>query len=459
MVRISTKSFQSFLTDDQGGGTIMGLFWFILFVGICGLAVDTTDGFRNRTMLQATADASALAGVIDLPNEAAAVTSAVNYSVENMEAESYGDVLIPEDVSVGTWNHATRLFVPNGVAPDAVLVRLHQTAANANPVPVNFLRIVGLMSWDVNVVAVAQRFIPDCIRNGLIANGLVDISSNNGFVNRICIHGQEGVAMSSNNYYEPGVSVSMPDMDEMLTMPASGMDSNTGLPDALRERSLKSRLVPHVGEYMDDLLTRQDYVTPSYVAASASVIVKDEKWNFSDLQPGNIYHIQCASNKTVGIPGGKILTNVVIIADCNISVGSNVTMIDVVIGSRSEGNPGNGNGSDNGGSNSGAGGANIEHATINFSSNVNLGLPDNCAPGGGVQVFSNASVAFSSSMTMNGVQVIAKGDVDLGARDQGINGVNIHAGLDITLTSNNMFGLCSGGSPQFFPVWYYRLVG
>ncbi len=51
----------------------MGLLWFILLVGITVLTVDTINGFRIRTMLQATAeaDAAALSGTIDLPNGAA----------------------------------------------------------------------------------------------------------------------------------------------------------------------------------------------------------------------------------------------------------------------------------------------------------------------------------------------------------------------------------------------------
>ena len=44
------------------------------------MGVDVTDGFRNRTMLQATADATSLAAAIDLPNDAAAVATAVAYS-------------------------------------------------------------------------------------------------------------------------------------------------------------------------------------------------------------------------------------------------------------------------------------------------------------------------------------------------------------------------------------------
>ncbi len=60
---------RKFLNDELGGGTVMGLLWFILLVGITGLSVDTINGFRTRTMLQATADAdaAALGGAIDLP--------------------------------------------------------------------------------------------------------------------------------------------------------------------------------------------------------------------------------------------------------------------------------------------------------------------------------------------------------------------------------------------------------
>jgi len=63
---------QKFLNDELGGGTVMGLLWFALLVGFTGLAVDTINGSRTRTMLQATADAVALGGAIDLPVAAVA---------------------------------------------------------------------------------------------------------------------------------------------------------------------------------------------------------------------------------------------------------------------------------------------------------------------------------------------------------------------------------------------------
>ena len=50
---------RKFLNDELGGGTVMGLLWVALLVGITGLAVDNINGLPIRTMLQATADADA----------------------------------------------------------------------------------------------------------------------------------------------------------------------------------------------------------------------------------------------------------------------------------------------------------------------------------------------------------------------------------------------------------------
>ncbi len=269
-----------FARDELGAGTIMGLLWFMLLVGITGMAVDATNGFRNRTMLQATADAAALAAVIDLPNEAAAVATAIAYSAGNMPDAMYGEVLQPSDVEVGAWGMANRSFEDGGVVPDpldpsgvllpdSVRVTLHQTEDNANAVPVSFLRIIGLQTWDVNVEAVAQRYLPDCLMDGLVARGVVDISSNNGFINEICIHGQEGVEMQNHNDYELGVNVSMPDLDYQLVIPTGGMESNPGLPEAVREQSLDPRMVNHIEEITDAFLAVN---TVSATALTAAVM-------------------------------------------------------------------------------------------------------------------------------------------------------------------------------------------
>ncbi|MDH3668113.1 MAG: Tad domain-containing protein [Paracoccaceae bacterium] len=53
-----------FLDDEQGGYTVWSLLWFMLFVGLGGLAVDFTDGYRTQSLLQASSDSGALAGVL-----------------------------------------------------------------------------------------------------------------------------------------------------------------------------------------------------------------------------------------------------------------------------------------------------------------------------------------------------------------------------------------------------------
>ena len=109
------------------------------------------------------------------------------------------------------------------------------------------------------------------------------------------------------------------------------------------------------------------------------------------------------------------------------------------------------------GSRSGGNG-NISKANVGATANTQLGEPDNCTVGGGVQVFSNASIHTAASTGIDGVQMIAASDIELGARDSGINGISAQSGGDITLTSNNQFGLCTGGAPNLFTVPYYRLV-
>ena len=428
-----------FCADENGGGTVMGLLWFILLVGICGLAVDSTDGFRNRTMLQATADATALAAAIDLPNQGTIVATAANYAATNMDPSSKGYVLDTADVHVGRWDDATYSLDTTDPLPDAVMVTVRQTAANQNAVPVNFLRIVGLMSWDVHAQAVAQRFIPECLRDGLVAREIVDISSNNDFVREICIHGQQGVQMQNHNYHELGVNVSMPDMG-MLTIPAGGMESNPGLPEALRENILDPRMVNHIDGIMLDHLDMAWEHIPAYINTGEPVIVVDEKFDLGTVEEGRVYHVQCKPNKNAKIPSNTTISNVVIIADCELHVGAGATIISAVLGSRSGGNN------------------NIDKANVNISANVQLGLPDNCAEGGGVLVLSNATIHTASSTAIDGVQMVAKGDIELGARDEGINGISAQSGGTIKLTSNNQFGLCSGGGPNLFTVPYYRLV-
>lgn len=430
--------------DEAGGGTIMGLFWFMLLVAVAGLAVDTTDGLRNRTMLQATADAASLAAAIDLPNQVTAVNTATAYAEDNMKTGLHGIVLDPSDVHVGKWDKATMSLDTASATPDAVMVTVWRGDPNANPVPVQFLRIIGLQAWNVRAQAIAQRYIPECLREGLISRKMVDMSSNNYFTNEICIHGQQGVDIQSNNTFDPGVIVSMYDLDT-LQIPASGFDTNPGLHEALREQGLDARMVDHIDDIIQGVLDRDPAVTPSYIDLEMDVIETQPNFNFDRMEPHRIYYVGCKPNQNLVIPANSVIQHVALIADCQITIGAHATIMNSFIASRSGGKTDNGT-------------LNRGDANITTAAGVQLGVPDNCAPGGGVQLFSNATIGTSSSTKIDGVQMVATGEIALGAETEGINGISAQAGGNIDMTSNNMFGLCQGGVPGLFTAWYYRLV-
>ena len=446
-----------FLSDEHGGGTIMGLLWFILLVGITGMAVDVTNGFRSQTMLQATADASALAAAIDLPDGAVAVATAVAYSATNMAVDDYGTVLIDADVDIGNWDASTHIFSTGALVPDAVRVRTRRSFENENAVPVNFLRIIGLMNWNVTTYAIAQRFIPDCLLNdGLVARGMIDISGNNTFEG-ICLHSQDHVEVQNHNTWDSGVRISMPDMNDFEV---AQVKFNPGAMKALREDILDPRMVNDISNVIatlqdpaldaDDPLTDivPDFVIGTTDVVTANIITGDDKFDFTkyavasvdDAGPGVIIDLTCKSeNKTVNIPSGITLTDLVIISSCNINVGKGATLSDVTLAATG------GNGK-------------VSTANIHFARGVVLGMDDDCAPGGGVQVFTNASVSSAAKLSLYGVQIVAAGNVQIAAKTDGIDGISVQAGGKIKLTSNGTFGGCGVGTPGLFTVNYYRLV-
>ena len=79
-----SKSFHKFLRDERGAYTIWSLIWFSLYVAMGGLAVDMTDAYRNQTLLQSTADASALAGGMSLPDQPDAPAQSLGHSLDHI---------------------------------------------------------------------------------------------------------------------------------------------------------------------------------------------------------------------------------------------------------------------------------------------------------------------------------------------------------------------------------------
>ena len=69
-------------------------FSMVLLLGVAALALDASSLYVTRNRLQATADAAALAGAFQLPDEAAASAEPLIYADKNMPFADHGDVLV-----------------------------------------------------------------------------------------------------------------------------------------------------------------------------------------------------------------------------------------------------------------------------------------------------------------------------------------------------------------------------
>ena len=121
-----------------------------------------------------------------------------------------------------------------------------------------------------------------------------------------------------------------------------------------------------------------------------------KKFDLTAALPGHIYYVICAPNKNTSIPSHSTVHDVIIIAECEVKINAGAYVYNAVIGSLSGGNPGQGQG------------GGISSANIGVAANVQLGSPDSCAEGGGVQMFSNATMHFASSTAIDGVQMVRR---------------------------------------------------
>ncbi|MBA4325297.1 MAG: hypothetical protein C0426_09725, partial [Rhodobacter sp.] len=203
-----------------------GLIFMIVFLAVGGLAVDVSNAISQRTHLQLTADATAHSALYLRNNTLNATpedakTAALALAQTNMPPGVFGEVMTTQDIEFGVWNRATRTFTPDETSRTAVRVWTQREAARENEVTTYLLKFAGFDAFDVRTASVFETFVPDCLREGFVAEEMVDIQSNNSYFDGFCIHSNDIVSINSNNFFEEGTVVSMPD-SMRLDMPASG---------------------------------------------------------------------------------------------------------------------------------------------------------------------------------------------------------------------------------------------
>jgi len=463
------SSFRSFLRDESGAYAIWSLIWFSLYIAIGGLAVDMTDAYRNQTMLQSTADASALAGAMSLPDAGNAVAEALGYSTVNMNPgiNENGNVLKGADVIVGTWNFDTKTFSTGGVGPNtfgAVFVTTRRSNSNNNALATNFLRIMNLWGipgdvWNIGTEAIAVKYIPECLRGGLIAANQLDTQGGDGYYNDICLHGQNYIAnpgqdnaveFQSNNFLELGVTVSMPDLDDLRDM-----NNNQGIEEAKREGDAWPKdafIVDQIIAGLSDPTSGHmpDYIDRDPVTGAPNIESPAQGESFAGpYDSGTIYNVNCSSdNKILSLPTGVLIEEVVIVTNCKIKASSGLQVTDVILASTSTGN-----GQDPFAQNS-----------IDIAAAAKFGSDTYCSDDpllqgvGGVEVYSSASAHVAAGAAAGGIRVVVAGSFDI-TSNADVFGISAQAGNDISITSNGKFGLCENGTrPPGKFAWHYRLV-
>lgn len=427
----------SFRAEEDGGATAWGLLLLVSMALLGGLAVDVSNVMTERTNLQVAADSAAHAALLkrEFGSSNEAVAAAQANMERNLPAQAFGTTLRAEDVVFGRWDDETRQFTPEMSSRSAVKVTARMQEATGNPVKVFLLQFAGLDTWDVVADAVYVTYHPTCLKEGFVAEQPVDIQSNNSFQDGFCVHSNSYVSLNSNNYFEPGTVVSMPDLDD-LELPNSGYKTNTGLKEALREGSWNIRIVSRIKGIIDGLLAFDSRYLPDYITSKVPVTLPSSTVTQANLVQGKLHRYSCSrGGSTLTIDKDVLMQQVVLVTDCEVKFSAGVALEDAVVAT-----------------------TNTSAKSISAPAQLRLGRADNCAPGGGVQIVTMGSVKVAADLNMNGVQIIAKDDIEFTANAVGIQGAALVAGGTISGTSNMSMGYCGSGMEDNFQAEYFKLV-
>jgi len=432
-MRRLTKSFQNWIDDERGGIAIFGLYMFMSVLIMAGLAIDMSHLISNKTRLQIAADTAAHAALYNRDTKSADDSKVAALAVANaaMPSGRYGDVLKVTDIHFGSFDFADQSFTIDENSRSAVLVTTNQLASRANPISSFLLQFIGFAEWDVSVDSVFVTYRPACLREGFVADGIVDIQSNNEFWSGFCIHSNTHVELNSNNTFEAGTIVSMPD-EESIVLPNSGWSTNDGLRAALREGSYEMRLV----HKLPDIITQLSNADAEYIPAGISRTdirrLNENKLAAGRLEPGYIYIANCSAG-TLTIDATTV-SNVVLLTPCAITFSKGTIVEDSIIVSTNTGD-----------------------RSIYAPSDLQIGRDDDCAAAGGSKVLTMGGMKFAANLAVFGSQLVATQNIEFAARAEGIEGASMIAGGLISGTSNMSMGFC-GDNVEGYEAEYFRLA-
>ncbi|MDW4497019.1 TadE/TadG family type IV pilus assembly protein [Sulfitobacter sp. D35] len=437
-----------FRRAEDGTATILFLFFALIFIVMGGLAIDFNKAMQERTNLQVTADTAAHAALYtrqnvsdpaDARNQA---LDAVNGMLRN---DVYGAALVASDIDFGTWDQDTLTFTVDQNSRTAVRVQPDMTSERGNASRNLLLRIIGQSTFDLRRRSIYSTYFPPCFNEGFVAEQVVDIQSNNAYFDGFCLHSNTYVSLNSNNFFEPGTVVSMPDTND-LDLPNSGFETNEGLQLALRNGAYHLRLLKVLPEIINSLYAGNLDVLENYSskfqpvgfteAAPTTLTPKSGKLSVADFNQGpTFYKADCSKGKSsVTIETGTY-ENVVFVTNCTINFQNGVVLEESIFAT-----------------------TNTAIKSV-VASHVRMGADDNCAAGGGALIMTLGGFEAASSLQGYGAQILAVKDIQFAANADGIEGVSFQSLGRIDGTSNMNMGFCEGeGTEDFLKAPYFRMV-
>ena len=401
-----------FSRSEEGWVMVWSMFFLLALALAGGLTVDFANGIRRKMPLQVSVDAAALAAVIDLPDSDAATLAGMDI------AESYikdGALTIePEDFVYGKWDTATGTFDPDATPFDAVRVTAGRETSRGNAVSTYLLPFAGVGHFDINVSALARsKSDQSCKGGGFFSNQKVNSGSNNGYKDNFCLYGRTGVKIGSDNSFDPGVDVVMPNLALL-----EQSSNNTGLAEALLEDDISLTMPGRVPTILAAMRSGTLSGMPGFITHGPVYLS-----TITDTTPLAAHTLYIVSD-VASLGSNRSLANIAIVAQKEVMVGCYVTLNNLVFASSDK---------------------------VLFGSNNTIGLAGYCASGKySANAFSPSNIEFGSNTYRRGMQFAAQGMIKLGSDVAGAEGVYAESLGDLEYGSADVLGGCPNGLASDF---------
>ncbi|MGI1661589.1 TadE/TadG family type IV pilus assembly protein [Palleronia sp. KMU-117] len=461
----TSRAAARFAHDEDGAGTVFGLFLFMVFVILGGVALDSSNAWRNSTHLNASADSAAHAGAVALANggdldDVRAMAQAA--AVTNMPQQRYGTVVgnAVNNIQLMHFDTATRELSSTGTL-NAVVVDLGQTATNANAVRTYFLRLMGVNSWDVTgrSIAVYDASAECNNTDGIYAEDEVSLSSQNSVGSGFCVHSQHAVWLPQQNSFGPGSMVSMPnlaDCKSKCTQSANPginpMAINMILPDfrdyientydafnasssALKSAWFSQKGLTGINWTLNIKPLKDAGVVPKNKSLDIGSVVTmtwDQFHAMPALPRGLVYNIDCPNNGnssktrlTFNATTG-VMDDSALLTDCSIRFDDGAMVLgSLVVTIREQ-----------------------STATVTSGSKVTVADPTKqCNNADRTTVMALGKVSAPAEFVMSNVTLVSDDDVDIAsATSSGVvsRGLSIYATGKVSLSSQHTLEVCGG---------------